>query len=203
MNESLDHEANQSPKYHQLLKTAEELFTRHGIKRVTVGEICETAGVSKMTFYKFFKNKDDLAKRVTVAIFDEGQARFNAIMSQEIPFVDKMSLFVDFKLDYGKRISTEFYFDMLGTNPEIHEFLAERSQNNLHQILEIFREAQRKGEIRKNLNLEFVAFMLDHTLELSEDPRLQVIFPSTYELVRDWLDYFFYGIMGKEGEVNA
>ena len=176
---------------------------RHGIKRVTVGEICETAEVSKMTFYKFFNNKEDLAKQVIVAIFDEGQTRFDAIMSQEIPFVDKMSQFVDFKLDYGKRISKEFYSEWFGINPEIHEFLAERSQYNLHKMLEIFREAQRKGEIRRNLNLEFVAFMLDHTLELSENPRLQAIFPSTYDLVRDWLDYFFYGIMGKEGEANA
>lgn len=203
INESLDHEASLSPKYRQLVRTAEELFMRYGVKRVTVSEICQIAKVSKMTFYKFFKNKEDLAKRVVVTLYDEGLAIFDDIMSREIPFVDKMSQFVDFKIDYSRRISKEFYSDIFGTNPEIHEFMAERSQWSAQQILDIFREAQEKGEIRENLNLEFVSFMLDHTLELSEDPRLQAIFPGTYELVRDWLDFFFYGVMGKEAEVNA
>ncbi len=176
---------------------------RHGVKRVTVSEICQTAKVSKMTFYKFFENKEDLAKRVIVTLFDEGQTIFDSIMSREIPFTDKMSQFVEFKLDYGKRISKEFYSDLFGSNPDIHEFMAERSQRSMLQMLEVFREAQEKGEIRENLNLKFVAFMLDHTLELVEEPRLQAIFDSTYELVRDWLNFFFYGIMGKEVGTNA
>jgi len=203
MNKSIEQEVKQSPKYRQLMKTAEELFMRYGVKRVTVSEICQTAKVSKMTFYKFFENKEDVAKRVIVDLFDEGQGIFDEIMSSNAHFADKMSQFVEFKLDYGKRISKEFYSDLFGSNPDIHEFMAERSQRSMLQMLEVFHEAQEKGEIRENLNLKFVAFMLDHTLELVEDPRLQAIFPSTHELVRDWLDYFFYGIIGKETETDA
>ena len=49
-------------KYKQIIATSKELFWKFGIKRVTVEEICSQAHVSKMTFYKFFPNKIELAK---------------------------------------------------------------------------------------------------------------------------------------------
>ena len=193
----------QSPKYQQLIRTSEELFMRYGIKRVSVEEICQMAKVSKMTFYKYFRNKNDLAKRLIVTLLDEGQGVFDEIMSQDIKFTEKIGQFIQLKLDYGKRISKEFYRDLLGYTPEIHQFMMERSQKGMQQMMNIFREAQKKGEIREDLNLEFLSFMLDHLLELREDPRLLSIFPSIYELTRDWLNLFFYGIMGREKQGNG
>ena len=40
-------------KQQHLLTTAETLFRSHGIRRITVEEICQKAGVSKATFYKW------------------------------------------------------------------------------------------------------------------------------------------------------
>jgi AcrR family transcriptional regulator len=57
-------------KYQDLLNTARELFFKHGTKRVTIEEICEKADVSKMTFYKFFRNKEDLGIRMLSQISD-------------------------------------------------------------------------------------------------------------------------------------
>jgi len=203
MSKSPDPKEIQSPKYRQLMKTAEDLFMRYGVKRVTVEEICQTAEVSKMTFYKFFKNKDDLVKRVIVALMDEGQVAFDNIFSQDVVFPEKISQFIQLKLDYGRRISKEFYRDLLGHTPEIHEFMMERSHRNMQRMLDILREAQKKGEIRKDLNPKFLSFMLDHVLELSENPRLLSIFPNIYELTRDWVNLFFYGIMGRDEQGNG
>ena len=44
-------------KYNQILTKGKELFWKYGIKRVAIEEICKQAHVSKMTFYKYFKNK--------------------------------------------------------------------------------------------------------------------------------------------------
>ena len=46
-----------SPKKEQILKTGKELFWKYGFKLVTIEEICKEAGVSKMTYYKYFTNK--------------------------------------------------------------------------------------------------------------------------------------------------
>lgn len=193
----------QSPKFNQLMKTAEDLFMRYGIRRVSIEEICKTANVSKMTFYKFFRNKNDLALQLIINMLDEGQVEFDDIISRDLPFSEKIELFIQFKLKYGKRFSKEFYQDFIGYTQEIHDFVLERSQQGIQQMKDLFREAQQKGELKKDLNLEFLSFMLDHLLELREDPRLLSIFPNMYELTRDWLNLFFYGVMAQDGQGNG
>ncbi|NOZ62096.1 MAG: TetR/AcrR family transcriptional regulator, partial [Calditrichaeota bacterium] len=59
-----------------MFETAQDLFFRYGIRRVTVEEICRTAGVSKMTFYKYFKNKIDLVKKLMEKIYDQALAEY-------------------------------------------------------------------------------------------------------------------------------
>jgi AcrR family transcriptional regulator len=51
-------------KFQSTVNKAKELFWKYGIKKVSIEEICAEAPVSKMTFYKFFKNKNDLAEWV-------------------------------------------------------------------------------------------------------------------------------------------
>lgn len=189
-----------SPKYAQILATAEDLFTRYGVKRVTVEEICQTADVSKMTFYKFFKNKNDLATLLVRKIMDAGQKKFERIMEQDIPFQERIRQFIQFKLDYGKRFSKEFYRDFLGLTPEIRELIGTRSRQNMDYIAKIFRAAQKKGEIRKDLNMNLVQYMLNNAVEISNDPRLLEIYPDMYSLAKDWLNFFFYGIMEARDE---
>jgi AcrR family transcriptional regulator len=44
----------------RIIKTARELFRRHGIRGVGVDAIAEQAGTNKMTLYRHFGSKDDL-----------------------------------------------------------------------------------------------------------------------------------------------
>ena len=86
--------AEKSPKFYEITDTARKLFWKHGIRRVTVEEICEKAGVSKMTFYRMFDNKIELAKTVLDHIFEESFQKYRTIMDQEYRFPkrsDKLS----------------------------------------------------------------------------------------------------------------
>jgi AcrR family transcriptional regulator len=57
------------PTAERLLEAARESFARRGYDGVSVGEICETVGVAKGTFYRYFESKDAIfvaAARSTV-----------------------------------------------------------------------------------------------------------------------------------------
>jgi AcrR family transcriptional regulator len=62
----------------QILKTGLDLFQRFGIKRVTIEEICQTANVSKMTFYKYFKNKNELVRFIWEKGVEQAVEKFEA-----------------------------------------------------------------------------------------------------------------------------
>jgi len=50
----------QAPPRERILKAADELFYRHGIRAVGVEAIAEAAGTNKMTLYRHFPSKDVL-----------------------------------------------------------------------------------------------------------------------------------------------
>lgn len=176
---------------------------RYGIKRVTVEEICNRATVSKMTFYKFFRNKEDLILRMMEDLYQEGQARFDAIMTQTIPFTDKIARFIEFKMDYNKRMSKEFYADLFNYTPALRKLLEEWSQRGRQQMIQLFRDAQQVGEIRPDLDLKFFTYIFDYLLALQNNPQFIGLFPDTATLTKNWLQFFFYGVMGRPHETST
>ena len=59
-----------SEKFESITSAAKSLFWKHGIRRVSIEEICEDAGVSKMTCYKYFSNKTAIAKYLIEDLFE-------------------------------------------------------------------------------------------------------------------------------------
>lgn len=53
-------EENKEEKEHKLLESAFELFTEKGVKKTSIQEIVDKAGVAKGTFYLYFKDKYDV-----------------------------------------------------------------------------------------------------------------------------------------------
>lgn len=47
-------------KQERVVETAIEVFSRYGVKRTTMGEIAERAGISRQTLYSMYANKDDI-----------------------------------------------------------------------------------------------------------------------------------------------
>jgi len=56
----MDTETAPVPPRERILKAADELFYRHGIRAVGVDAIAEAAGTNKMTLYRHFPSKDAL-----------------------------------------------------------------------------------------------------------------------------------------------
>ena len=53
-----------APRREHLLKTALQLFNRHGFHATGIDTVQAASGVSKTTMYKYFKSKDDLIHAV-------------------------------------------------------------------------------------------------------------------------------------------
>jgi AcrR family transcriptional regulator len=97
----------ESRKTQDFLKAARKLFWKYGFKRVTVEEICEESAASKMTFYKVFSNKLELAR----AVFDKEVARaqneFRSIMESDMTPAEKFNHLFRLKLEGTNDISSE------------------------------------------------------------------------------------------------
>ena len=190
-----------SKKYKLIIKTSRDLFMRYGIKRVTVEEICETASVSKMTFYKHFKNKLDLALLILNIEIEEGINRYKRIMDQDVPYSEKAKEIIKMKLESSEDISQEMLKDLMSSAiPEVAELMHRISQENLELFFDDMVSAQKKGEIRPDINPQFIIYMLGQMQEMAADEWVLSMYESPQTLISEIINFFFYGILSRKEE---
>jgi len=190
-----------SKKYQLIIKTSRDLFMRYGIKRVTVEEICETAGVSKMTFYKHFKNKLDLALLILNIEIEEGINRYKRIMDQDVPYSEKAKEIIKMKLESSEDISQEMLKDLMSSAiPEVAELMHRISQENLELFFDDMVSAQKKGEIRSDINPKLIIYMLGQMQEMAADEWVLSMYESPQTLISEIINFFFYGILSRKEE---
>ena len=188
--------SNHNKKIQQLVTTAQKLFMRHGIRRVTVEEICSEANISKMTFYKYFKNKIELTKYLLNQINSEQITAYRNIMKQEIPYPDKVKDMIQLKHERTKMVSQEFIHDLYKNPvPEIAELLEKFRKESLNEVLNDLKDAKDQGDIRENLKPELILYFLNHMGEMVKDGNLLNIYQSPNELIMELINFFFYGIL--------
>ncbi len=188
--------SEENPKFRSLAETATNLFWRYGVSRVTIEEICREAEISKMTFYKFFKNKIDLAKYILGKKLDEGMTKYQEIMNSDIPFQLKIEKSIQLKMEQTENISAELIDDIYrNPYPELLEFFNEKKAEFLNRILVDYTDAQKSGHLRTDIKPEFMLYFLNHMFQLTKDTELNSLYNSPQELIMELTNFFFYGIM--------
>src|SRR6056297_3755848 len=95
-------------KQRDIIHTAKDLFWKHGVSRVTMQEISDKADVSKMTLYKYYSNKKELALEVLKNEVGKAFSRFEQIIHSDMHFEEKLEQMFLMKIEGTKGISREF-----------------------------------------------------------------------------------------------
>jgi AcrR family transcriptional regulator len=188
--------AEKTSKYYEITTTAKELFWKHGIRRVTVEEICQEAGVSKMTFYRMFDNKIELAKIVLDNTFEENMQKYLGIMKQDIPFSEKAKQIILLKFEGTQAISQELLMDIYkNQEPELITYMDAMRKRSMNQFLKDMATAQQEGWVREDIKPEFIMNVLNKIQEMATDENLLAEYSSPQNLIMELTNFFFYGIL--------
>lgn len=180
----------------KLLRASKTLFWKYGIKRVTVEEICDKAGLSKMSFYRSYKNKNAIAEALIEQVFNNSIRRYNQIMESDADFRIKVGSLVKLKYEDVKGISEEFINDIYKKDSStLSQKLENYRQQSLAQVRQDFIKAQKNGEIRKDLNIDFMMYMLNDMNIKLFDKELLKIYKTEEALIMELTNFFFYGIL--------
>ncbi len=191
----------QNRKYVEILRAGRKLFWKHGFRRISVEEICQEAGVSKMTFYRFFSNKLDLAKKVLDQLFDNSVSEFRRIMHAETPVQQKMQEMISLKVSGVHEISPEFMQDFYNSSDiGLTTYIMEKSAATWQDMLANMKEAQNKGFFRKDLNLEFLFLFSRKFLDIANDDNIKALFSTPEEMIMEMANIIVYGISPRNEE---
>lgn len=188
-------------KQQALLKAAKQLFWKYGLKRVSVEEICVEAQVSKMTFYRFYPNKFDLAMALFDEMVAEGMQKFKAILNSDAPVSEKIKEMIILKLEGTHEISQEFLMDIYKTpGTGLKEHVEQETIRSWNNIVRYFKLAQRKGIFRKDFKPDALFYIAKYMGTLITDENLLKIYGSPHELIRELTYFFVYGLIAAKEE---
>ncbi|MCK5066593.1 MAG: TetR/AcrR family transcriptional regulator [Bacteroidales bacterium] len=188
-----------NPKREQILLTGKELFWKFGFKRVTIEEICKEAGVSKMTYYKFFSNKIEMVKTLMDRVLKESLEKYRKITERDVPYPEKVVQMIQLKQEQVNTMSSEFFRDYVQSDdPDLINFLNQLTQENLELFTNDFKKAQEDGDIRTDLKVEFIMYMMNHLVEMAQEEALLNMYDEPQDLVMEITKFLFYGILNRD-----
>lgn len=178
-----------------LLAAAKTLFWKHGFQRVSVEEVCEKAAVSKMTFYRFFANKIELAKAVLDQVMEEGAEQFRAVMHGDDPPELKFRKMLLQKQEGTNDISREFLADFYSNRePELRAYVDAKVQESWQRIVADFKTAQQLGILRSDIKPEFILIFSNKLTDLVNDPALLSLYDKPQDLIMELTNLMIYGL---------
>ncbi len=185
-------------KFYQIVNAGEALFQRFGIKRVTVTEICQQAGASKMTFYRYFNNKNDLVKHVLNRWLEEGYARVAEIEAMPISFAEKIRKIIEFKNDFLSQLSDQMIAEYLARNPDLKEFLKDYEARSYQRFKQFIERAKERGEVRPDVRPELLIALADKMTEVLRNKQLAALYPDYKAFIREVNAFFAYGFVADD-----
>lgn len=188
-----------NPKRDLILETGKALFWKFGYKRVTIEEICKEAGVSKMTYYKYFSNKIDLVKTIMDGILQVSLDKYKKIMASDLPYPEKVVQMIHLKKDQVEHMSSEFFKDYVQSgDPELITYLEQLSGESMQMFMDDFKKAQDNGDIRQDLKIEFIMYVMNHLIEMASEDALLNIYDEPQGLIMEITNFLFYGILNRD-----
>lgn len=181
-------------KQKQISDVAAALFQKHGYKRISIEEICKKANVSKMTFYKYYKNKNELIKFLWELWFEKGFNKFDEIADRNIPFTMKLKLLLKLKEETVLEVSHELAKDYFNAVPELEAFFKYMQQKSFKRIIRFIQNEQKKGNVRSDMKAEFFLAIIAKLSELVENDQLVRMYPHYSDFIMEINNFIFYGI---------
>lgn len=135
----------------RIAETGLRLFLTHGYEETTLDAITAEAGISRRTFFSYFKSKDD------IVIFwqGEGWAHLNAELLKTSPDVHPLDAVSDVIVKYSARYTTEEMaaIDKLMRSSESllarkQIFYAEQELVLFNTLCEVWRQPERRMALR-------------------------------------------------------
>jgi AcrR family transcriptional regulator len=190
---------SKNKKYQAVFKKGKELFWKYGMKRVSIEEICNESSVSKMTFYKFFPNKVELAKSIIREMMEELLDEFSLCMLSDVSVEEKIKKAIFMEVKISKDVSIEFVNDIYGNNEtEIINLLQHYKDQGKTMIYSILVQAQEEGIIRKDVKIDFIMYQFDKLFENLNNDNLLSQYNSFQEFSLENINFMLYGLMPKK-----
>ena len=186
----------------RILKKADELFNRYGIRSVSMDDIAAQLGMSKKTLYQYYVDKDELVTGVFSAIMEDNKLRCGEGRKASENALHEVFLSFDRVQDMFANMNPAVLYDMEKYHPDCFKKFKEHKNGFMYQMLKsnIERGVQ-EGLYREDIDIDILTRYRIYSIMLAFDPE---IFPNNrshlVHIEQQLLEVFLNGIATTKGQ---
>ncbi len=190
-----------SEKRNKILNAARELFNRtHDIKRVSLEDIAEEAGVSPTTIYNNFGDRETLIYEVIKELASRNLEHNRSVVRSSLPFPQKLITIISNKMDIADQVNSELIEKLISQDRRIAPFIDELYDQEIKPLwLEIMADGKKQGYIDPALDdTALLAYLDIIQAGLKARPEFFKNFSDNINLFQQITRMMFYGFLKKE-----
>ncbi len=182
----------------KIILSALTLFSENGIAKTSVNEIAYHAGVTRITVYRHFSDKEELVREAYLQVEEVFQQGLSAL--QQDPSADWQTILKQI----GERLSAlpskdvfARFAEIKRLYPDVYSSIQEVREMSLNGIFEhIFTVTESQNLLRPGLNQTVVqAIFWELVVNIFDNPRFKTIGLSGGQLYNTMTDVLLYGIL--------
>lgn len=191
-------ERRKEQKKESIRRAALELFQNYGFKKVSVSDIAERAGVSQVTIYNHFTNKDVLIRDVLQSYAMILVARYKSMIESDRPFQEKLEDIVFDKSEVVSEFQGELLRTWMQNDPNMQAFIEDLYTNHVMPVARnFFQEGLRQGYIDRRFSLETIMYYFEiFRRGFFSSPEISEKAERNPALIKGLIELITYGLNG-------
>jgi AcrR family transcriptional regulator len=185
----------------KILKGAEELFTKYGVRSISMDDIARHLSVSKKTLYQHFVDKEDIVTMACKAHMDRHVTEFEGIRHHAENAIDELAkLSISLKRNM-QNMNPSLLFDLQKYHPKAWGvWMDHRNKFIYASVVRNLKQGIEEGHFRAEIDPEVIGAVRLEIIQLAfnEDifPRERFRLPDVQMQI---FDHFVYGLVTDKG----
>ncbi|GMT44225.1 MAG: TetR family transcriptional regulator [bacterium] len=184
-----------------IIRKVAQLYSKYGIKSITMDDVAHELGISKKTLYEYFSDKLHLVNAVIEQEILFNDLRLKEQKSNSENALQEMFKIFRFHLQMLKEYNPALEFDLKKYYPEIYSRLKRIKRTKIWETtLNNLIKGKREGFYRKELNEEIITKLTVLRIEsLSENDLFSQEEIYSHEFSKEMFLYHLHGILTPMG----
>ncbi len=185
----------------KILKGAEKLFLKYGIRSVSMDDISRHLAVSKKTLYQHFADKDELVTMVSKQHIERNMKEFVGLQHESQDAIEELAKISVCMRRNMEEMNPSLFLDMQKYHSKAwSEWIDHKEKFVRQSVVRNLKQGIAEGYYRPEINLEILAALRLAGIELAFDDQ---IFPKDQfklaEVQSQIFDHFVFGICTEKG----
>lgn len=174
-----------------------KMVLEKGFKAVKVQDICDTAELSKMTFYYYYKNKYEIFEDILTSWFEELLDESKSIMTNEyLPFHERAMKLVEWKAHFVKTMSPAFLKELYAPDGKYMYLLKDLIQETQQLSHQFFALGKEQGALNPNVDIDTIMLWMNIVSDMLIEGKFTHLFNDPEEMNKQIRELMLYGLMG-------